>query len=235
MKTLTIIMSVLCLLTFSQSGSAADWNRKVELGAVYITGNTEEDSIKLRSDLVGDYTKWRSSINLDYLRSSRDDQLSARKFYGSYKADYKMDNDQFAFGRLSYDDDHFNGFDYQADLLLGYGRTLLTAREDMQLDLEVGPGYRRSEFENGDSEGEAIIGGALRYTWQLSENAQFEQKLSTEIGSDSTISRSQSSISSVIVGDLSMKLQISLKHNSEAPVGTDDLDTESSVTFVYEF
>ncbi|MBT3734550.1 MAG: DUF481 domain-containing protein, partial [Gammaproteobacteria bacterium] len=85
------------------------------------------------------------------------------------------------------------------------------------------------------SENEAIVRLALDYVWDINENAQFKQLLSTEIGSDTTISRSESSVSANIAGDLAMKFSISVKNNSDVPLGTEKTDTESAVTLVYKF
>ena len=76
---------------------------------------------------------------------------------------------------------------------------------------------------------------ALDYVWDINENAQFKQLLSTEIGGDTTISRSESSVSANIAGDLAMKFSISVKNNSDVPLGTEKTDTESAVTLVYKF
>lgn len=69
----------------------------------------------------------------------------------------------------------------------------------------------------------------------MSANAVFMQSISTEIGSDSTISRSESALSSDIVGNLAMKLALNIKHQSEVPVGNEKTDTETSMTIVYKF
>ena len=76
---------------------------------------------------------------------------------------------------------------------------------------------------------------AAKYAWEVSENAAFQQLLSSEIGSESTIYRSDSSIKATINGSLSMKVALTVKYNSVVPVDRDKMDTETSVTLVYGF
>ncbi len=173
------LLTAIGLILVSQGTFAADWNRQVELGAVFLSGNTEEDTIKFRGDFVRDSTGWKHHADIDYLRSNRDSELSAQKLYTSLKSDYKLAGDQFAFGRVSYEDDRFSGFDYQTDIVVGYGRTLLQTREQMKLDLEIGPGFRYSRTDIGDSVSEGILRMSAAFNWQVSDNAEFEQKLST--------------------------------------------------------
>jgi len=196
-------LTAIGLILVSQGTFAADWNRQVELGAVFLSGNTEEDTIKFRGDFVRDSTGWKHHADIDYLRSNRDSELSAQKLYTSLKSDYKLAGDQFAFGRVSYEDDRFSGFDYQTDI--------------------------------GDSVSEGILRMSAAFDWQVSDNAEFEQKLSTEVGSDATISRSSTALKSQINGSLSMRLSFNVKHNSNPPGESEASDLETAVTFAYTF
>ncbi len=92
-----------------------------------------------------------------------------------------------------------------------------------------------SELDSGHKSEEGIVRLAAKYAWEVSENAAFQQLLSSEIGSESTIYRSDSSIKATINGSLSMKVALTVKYNSVVPVDRDKMDTETSVTLVYGF
>ena len=220
---------------FSMTTTAAeDWKSEVELGAVMTTGNADEQNFKFRFDSIGDLETVRHTAHVDTLKSSKDSNTTAQKAYLSYQLDYKLEGDRSVFGRVAYEDDRFSGYDYQVDATVGYSQ-LLFENNTMKLTGDAGLGYRTSELETGGSEDEMIVRLAAKYLWQVSENATFQQLLSAEIGSDSTISRSDTSLKTTIVGDLAMKLALSVKHNSEVPAGRENTDTETSVTLVYAF
>ncbi|MCW8997672.1 MAG: DUF481 domain-containing protein, partial [Kangiellaceae bacterium] len=73
------------------------------------------------------------------------------------------------------------------------------------------------------------------YKWQISKTANFEQKLSVELGEDNDVTKSESSLSAEIVENLALKVSYSAKHQSEVPIGNEDTETVSSFTVVYSF
>ena len=225
---------VLTLAGLASIAQAAEWTNEIELGAVVTTGNTEEQNLKLRVDSVRELDQWRHHVHLDNLRSSKDNETTAQKLYAFYQADYKLDEDRSVFGRVAYDDDRFSGFNYQADITAGYSQTIF-ANTTMRLSGDAGVGMRLTEVTTGDRDEEGILRLAGKYVWEVSDNASFQQLLSTEIGNDSTISRSDTSIKANINGSLSMKLALVVKHNSAVPVDRKATDTETSVTLVYGF
>lgn len=230
---LTYVLSANVLAESGEEEVSEHWSGTVELGVVATSGNTEEENIKLRTDAERESDLWRHTFHVDGFRSSRDDELTAHRVYSSYQLDRKLNGDSL-FGRFSYEDDRFSGFDYQANLIGGYGRKLLD-RETLTLSGDVGMGVRHSRFDDGDKENELIVRLAGDLQWQISENAVFEQMLSTEIGQESTVTRSETSLSSNIIGSLAMKLAFYVRHQSDVPPDNEETDTETSVTLVYEF
>lgn len=222
-------------LVFAATSTQAQslWSSEVELGAVFTGGNTDQQTIKFRGEAVRDSESWVHQTRLDLLSASENGVESAQRSYLFYQGDYKLSVGSI-FGRASYEDDKFNGFDYQADFSFGYSRPLYD-NGTHKLSGDIGLGYRTSELPTGVSDGEGLVRVAADYTWNISENAQFRQLLSSDIGADSTISRSESSVSANIAGDLAMKFSINVRNNSGAPLGTKDTDTESAVTLVYKF
>ena len=105
----------------------------------------------------------------------------------------------------------------------------------MKLDLEIGPGARQTKLDNGETDSEAIARGAAKLEWDISKTSKFTEVLTVEAGEDVTITKSVTGLSSKINGNLSMKITYTYKTTSEVPVGTDDTDTETAVTLVYNF
>ena len=88
-----------------------------------------------------------------------------------------------------------------------------------------------------NAEEEAIARLAGHFDYALSETSLFRQKLSTEIGLDdnNTVSESETSLQSTVVGNLSMKVAFRVKHVSEPPEGAERTDTETSLSLLYGF
>ena len=76
---------------------------------------------------------------------ARDERIAARWFV-SVQSDYKLDERNYLYGLITYEDDRFNGFDYQSKLSVGYGHWFI--KNDVhKLRGEVGPGVRAFELK----------------------------------------------------------------------------------------
>ena len=84
-------------------------------------------------------------------------------------------------------------------------------------------------------EDEAVFNGGLYYTWVFSETAQFNQDLTTEVGSDNTYSESISKVTAKLIGNLALVASYTIKHNSDVPVGTEKKDTYTALSLEYAF
>ena len=240
-NTQSMKMTAIACLVLPASLATAEqgklWKGDVEFGYVSTSGNTDETNIKARADIKREWSDWRYQIVLDSLNSESNNQSTAEKYFLSNRLAYQFNEHDYIFGYASYDDDRFSGFDYQAIAAVGYGRRLLNNPE-MQWDVEIGPGYRYSKFNDGapeSSNSEAILRLATNYNWDVSETTNFQQTLSIETGEDNTITKSLSALKLQIIGALAMKLSYAIKHTDEVPAGIDSTDTETSVTVTYSF
>lgn len=210
------------------------WKASAELGFVSTTGNTETETLNAKAKASTDREKWRHKAEITSLNSSDATTRTAQKVTLMGKSDYKLEGKNFLFGVVSYENEKFSGYDYRVTEAIGYGRRVVE-NADMILDLEVGPGARQSKLDNGDTENESMLRVAAAYDWTISKTSKFSEVFTVEMGEDVTVSKSVTSLSSQIEGNLSMKVTLTYKNTSDVPVGIDDTDTETAVTLVYNF
>lgn len=219
--------------------SAQPWDlaTQLELGAIFTAGNSESESIRFRGSFDAIKADWSYRLTMDGFRSSKEDELAAQRLYTVGSATYNFNADDFVQGRVAHEDDRFSGYDSQTDASLSYGQVLLRNIETMSLRYTVGAGMRVSRgSENGDDDfEEAIIRLSTDYQWEISDNARFIQSLSVDAGERSSIGRSESSIESDIMSNLSLKFTVSVKHQTEVPVNREKTDTEASITLLLRF
>lgn len=215
-----------------------------EFGLILTTGNTKTTSFKTKLSSQHELENWsndyiakalyqRDEVQLS--DGTEESQTSAQEFFLSAQANYKLENPDhrlFAFG--SFEDNRSKPFDYQATLAGGWSQKMWDD-ESGKFEYSIGPGYSIAETRDGESANGIIARGALDYKWVISENATFRQMLSTEVGSDNTKTKSETSVSAQINGSLAMKLSLTLDHNSETTDDTESLDTQTAVTLVYNF
>ncbi len=247
-KQVSYLIILVFLGTFpciSGAGEAAPpWKAEAEAGYIMTTGNTETGSVTARIDITREWTGIRQHFHADGVYASEkddtgEDVTTAQKFFLSSRTNYKFDARNSAFALLTYDDDRFSGYKYQASATLGYERVLIKT-PDLYASAEIGPGYRYSRLEekNDDNENytdEAIVRMGAKLVWSLSKHAQFTQDLSIEAGEDATITRSVSAIKTNINSYLAMKLSYSLKYTSSVPEDTEKTDTQTAMTLVVSY
>ena len=210
------------------------YNGNVEVGFINTGGNTQAQTLNAKAKVVAEYDPWQQTLQLQALSSSDKKTTTAERYLAKLKTDYRFSKRSYAFGLLSYDNDRFSGYDYRASFTVGYGNRVIDEKQ-LLLELEGGPGFRSSKVTRDGTQDEAILRLAGKLGWQVSASSKLEQNLSTEIGNDTTISQSSTSLSTQVVGNLAMKISYSVQYATPVPQGVKKQDTETSVTLVYNF
>lgn len=208
---------------------------ELNLGYVSSSGNSESESLTLSSKVSwGDEHGILQKAELKAFSGSQDGRQSAEKYFLAYQLNRSVSDAHSVFGRAAYDDDRFSGYDYQATMTLGWA-ALWTMSGTQKLDTEVGLGYRINKFDDGDQDEEPVLRLAADYSIELTDNTSFEQSLSSEIGDDTTISKSASDLRVAMSDVLIVKLSLNLKHYSKPLNGNENLDRVTTVSIGYKF
>ena len=233
---LYVLFGGLLICSFGASAaSPGRWSGNAELGAVATTGNTRTRNITVRSRAETQRARWHHTITAEVLGSSEKNATTAERYFLSGKSDFKLDEKSYVFGLLSWEKDRFSGFDHRLLETIGYGRSVID-RSQLSLKLEAGVGARQSKLsDTGESRNEGIVHLGGNLSWKISQSATLTQTLFTDIGSQSTVTKAVTALSTSIVGNLASKLAFTARHTSNVPAGFKKLDTETTITLVYNF
>ncbi len=230
-------------------------NAELEIGVIATSGNTETQSYKSKLDVKHELTNWRNHYILEglYKRDkvdvdndgtiTQENSTTAEKYFASAQGDYVLNKKHaalFIYGE--YDKNRFSGFDYQYTIALGYSNRLFT-RDNSYLAYNIGPGMTSDKPESvagvsQDSEDTFIVRMSGEYVYEFSDNAKFTQTLSTNYATKddrNTKTKSVSSVTAQLMSSLALRASYTIDYNSEAPVGREHADTETSLTVVYNF
>ena len=235
------------MLAFSLAASAAETKGEAELGLVLVNGNSDSETINGKIKAITEYNKWRHTGTLEGTNISSNDVTSAERYLGSYKGDYKFREFDYFYGTVSYEDDRFSGYDNRASESIGYGRNIIH-EDNLTLDGEIGVGARQSKIDpsnndlilaNGGDDKQSETVGRLygNLGWKISDTSTFGEELTIEGGSDTTVSKSVTSLTTKINTTLAMKASFTAKNTSGLPSGTTikSTDTTTTVSLVYGF
>lgn len=235
LRWLVVLMGMLPVLGYAQDAPKKPWEAAAELGLVITTGNTDTKNLNAKFNIANEQEKWRHSARFELVKAQDDGDTTAERYLVTGKTLYRYTKFNYAFATATYDDDRFSGFDYRVSEAIGYGRRLLS-NDTVTLDLEIGPGARQSKVEGEKTNNDFIARAASTLAWSISQSAKFTEELSTEYGENAdAVSKSLTSLKTTIAGNLSMNLSLLVKHSTEVPPGVEKVDTETSVTLVYNF
>jgi len=228
------------------------WKSTAELGYVNTSGNTTASSLKGVIDISYEVEKWLHAVHADALSVksetedstgiNRDERIAARWFV-SGQSDYKLDELNYVYGLITYEDDRFNGFDYQSKLSVGYGRWFI--KNDVHgLKGEVGSGVRAFELDqippadggpiNTTTRYDSLVRLNGNYTWAVSKTSTFTQDLTADIGEQKEW-KSVTELQADIHSALAMKLSHVVKYLSQVAPRIEHYDRITGVTLVYKF
>jgi putative salt-induced outer membrane protein YdiY len=233
------ILSSVLLLPNLASAEVPEWQGNAELGFIHTSGNSDTQSLNSKLQLSREEGPLKSALKLEALTSEDSGEKSSEKYLAALKFDYAIGKKDYLTSQVLYEDDRFNGYEYQSSVTVGYGYHAWKD-EDGQLDLEVGPGYRRDVLEDRDEDGdkvkdEAVGRASLDLLVNIGESAKFTELLTVEAGESKTVWRSEMGIQSTLTGNLAMKVSHIVKHTTDVPSDKKNTDSLVGVTLVYDF
>lgn len=250
------LLSILCF--FAGAAAAQDsspWSGKVAAGYLASSGNTDTTAFNFDGEVNYDVNKWHNKLLGRAILQSSDNDATAESYKLAYEIKYDLTERNYLFGLLDYNNDRFSSYDQQMFEVIGAGRRFIVS-EKHNLSGEVGIGASQSDFRDcklddspsdpgfcgppqplpfGTSEDEIIYRVSGEYTWQISENASFLQRLAVNSGSNNTRTESLTELRAGIVGDIALVLSYTIINNSDVAPGTDKTDTFTAISLEYAF
>src|SRR5882724_5631185 len=224
------------------------WSGKGQAGYVMSRGNSDTDSANVKLDLNLLRNDWKHSLSLDGLFGRSAGITSAERWDARLQSNYQITPHLFSFGALSYQDDRFSGFQYQASGSGGVGYKFVDS-DTTKLSAQIGVGYRslRPELLIKDDAGAVIdriplqtqtevVGTAgIDVFHQFNPSTRMLDKLVAESGSSNTSIRNDLSLEVKMNKKLSLAVGFSVLENTKPPAGLKRTDTITTLNLVYAF
>lgn len=239
--------SLFCLLSlplFAHAAFPAPWQSEIELGLQALSGNS--DSLTLNTRLGMDYIDgpYRHTSEAKFLLVEKDGEEDKRKSELESQANYKYDPRRYVWGNVTFTDDKYGPYFEDLTLAIGLGYQAVW-REDLSLLLELGPGYRYQtpnldEIDHDDlilpnDVREFIARGQAELTWQLTEYAFFEGRITAISGGSNTSFEARAAVATSLIEDLAIKVSTTQKYINDVPPGLKNRDSIFTVNLLYQF
>lgn len=231
-----------------KKADAGPWSGRLAAGYARTSGNSESSAANFKGEGRYDRDRWHHILGATAVgTSSAADRESpsvttAEAYWAGFQSQYDITEAFYGFGAIDWYKDRFSAYDQQLYETAGIGWRVLRGEVHF-LDLEVGGGAKQAQLTGGGDQNGGI--GVVRgiYTWKISKNATFVQKLAVLSGSDNTYMETNSELKAGIIGNLSMVLGYTYKHNSDVEIDTslqtpkpfDKTDTYTTISLEYGF
>ena len=229
---------LLLLAAFLISGAAMgedSWKGEGELGFTSTSGNTTSQSLNAKLGISKSHDQWTHTASIEAIKASTNHVTSSDSKVFKEKTQYNFSENDYAFGKLHYEDDRFSGKDYTAYISFGLGSRFIQ-NESHTLDASLGIGYRTSkDTATQQTNDEGVVTADAKYEYIISPNASFSEAISVESGKDNTHSESETVLKTKINGNLSSKISYVVKHNSDVIPPIEKTDTITTVSLMYSF
>ena len=244
-----IALSTLCFLPLvSYTATAADEKPELtasaELGFLYQTGDTKSADIKAGLTVNHQKEKWRSVVSFNILAKkleNEDDEFesTANKWDISAQTNYTIGEagKNYLYGNLAHEQDKFSGYESQSSFSAGWGRHWFESKTS-SFFADIGPGIKHDVALDGESNTNLIIQAQALYQHKFNENVKFKQSFiarqATESG-DNSAYKSETSVTAKLIDSLQLKFALRIDYDTEVATGSENTNSETSMTLIYSF
>jgi putative salt-induced outer membrane protein YdiY len=258
-----IRLSALAPLAFSLQTLAEEvekieepvFKASVEFGFLYKTGNTKSTDLKTGASLSYETEKWLSALDFNFLIKKSevtDDTTGETNFVTqdnkwdiTGQSNYSLDEGgkHYLYGNVSYETDEFSNFSKQSSASAGWGRSFENEEKTWSLFMDVGPGVKHDVIRATDTTPEEtttdfIVQAQALYLLAFNEHVDFKQHFVLKQAVESAINsiyKSETSLTAALIDSMQVKISFRVDYDTEVEPDFEHLNTETSVTLVYNF
>jgi putative salt-induced outer membrane protein len=215
---------------------------------VLARGNADTTTADVKLDGNDSFGNWKDTAHLAFLYGESADFSTAQRLEGAWQTDYNFGKRAFVFGSLVGEDDHFDGFVYQATLATGLGYKVIDS-DTTKLTFTAGVGYRRLQTETlikdpdgrvtsripGESTSDGVGTAGLDYQQQVTQTTKLTDKLAVQSGGLNTAVANDFAIAVNMTHALALSIGYGVRYNSNPPPGSKSTDQLTTVNLVYAF
>lgn len=210
------------------------WSGSAEAGGFRSTGTSSNLGAFAAINLERATIDWSHKLVASADVQKTNGEASAERLTALWQPNYRFSKQAYAFGLAQYERDPFAGYDARATLGAGMGyRPLNTST--LKLELEGGPAVRHTVPIDGFERTHLVGRGSLNLQWQVTPTLKLSQQTAVFLESDGSNAVTTTSLDTKLTGKLKSRISYNVRYEGDTPLGTDSLNTQSRVTFLFGF
>ena len=224
------------------------WTGEGSVSAGVTTGNTETTDLGIGVNMTRDTGVWAFGVEALADYGEIDGAESKNRWFLSGTVDRQINDRLFGFGRVSYEQDEFSGFDSRTFVGGGLGYEVLTG-EQASWTVRGGPGLKIDEIAeiiSTDAMGMTVTTPAVteesfsfvassNFEYAFNENVKLSNDTNALYAETSTQLNNTLALTAQLSSALSARISFDVRHDTEPPAGFESTDTATRVSLVYGF
>lgn len=210
------------------------WSGTAEAGGFRSTGTSSNTGAFAAVNLERATIDWSHKLVASADIQETNGNTSAERILASWQPNYRFSKKAYAFGLAQYERDPFAGYDMRATVGMGMGYRPVNT-ETLKLALEGGPAFRHTAPIEGFDRTHLVGRGSFNLQWQVTPTLKFTQQTAVFLESDASNASAMTALDTKLIGRLRSRLSYNVQYEGNTPLGTDSLNTQSRVTFLYGF
>ncbi len=211
------------------------WEGKIAASAVVANGNSENVAVGVLVDARREAGNFAHNVKANFDMGRSDGVQNVKRWGAAYQLDYKFDDRSYAYGRLSYIEDEFSGFDYRLFAGAGLGHFYYKS-DELTWKVEAGPGFQYSPIDDTrEISKEFAVYAASETDWVIREGLKLEQDFSVTWTSPTTTLTSLTALTASITQSISAGMGYEVRYETNPPDLKKQLDTILRANLAYGF
>ncbi|MEM5517101.1 DUF481 domain-containing protein [Henriciella sp. AS95] len=240
-----ILTASICLAPFAAADDG--WTGEGSFSAGYTTGNTETTDLGLAVKLNRDVGIWTYTGEAAADYGETESIETKNRFFLAGEVDRQLGDKLFGFGRTSYEQDEFSGFDSRFFAGVGLGYPLIET-EQTNWSVQGGPGIKIDEVRDRfvDVNGvPTLVPGSTEQSFSVIASSDFSHKFNEAVSltnstnaiyaQESTQLGNVIALTAALTDTFSARFSFDVRHDTNPPEGFEATDTVTRASIVYAF
>jgi len=249
------LIAAIAALTFVAGPSFAQeeeantgWTGEGSVSAGVTTGNTETSDLGIGIDMTRDTGTWAYGVEAQADYGELEGTESKNRWFLGGTVDRQINDRLFGFGRVSYEQDEFSGFDSRAFIGGGLGYDVIVG-EKQSWTVRGGPGLKIDEIGEiittdalgatvitpGVTEESLGVVASSNYAYAFNDSVKLSNDTSVLYADVSTQVTNSLALTAALSDALSARISFDVRHDTEPPLGFEQTDTATRFSLVYGF
>jgi len=224
------------------------WTGEGSVSAGMTTGNTETTDVGIGVNMAKDTGTWTYGVEAIADYGEIEGAEAKNRWLLAGTVDRQINDRLFGFGRASYEQDEFSGFESRAFIGGGLGYDVIVG-EKQSWTVRGGPGLKIDEIAeiiSTDALGATVVTpavteeslgvvGTSNYAYAFNDNVKFTNDTTVIYADVSTQLTNSLALTAALSDALSARISFDVRHDTEPPLGFEQTDTATRVSLVYGF